>query len=408
MASTGVGLAPPLVEEVFTQAVNDLETSVPIGDHSSLRVDGQSSDLGLIDSIAPEWRKLCEAGACNQPFCLPEWIANSMRCFSPGQSLYLITARERDELRAVLPLYEKRTSWCGVHFRMLGGPASIGYGCRFDVIRGVDTTAAEIAAAMWNYLKNSDKWDVIFLGKVPEGATAEHLVLCALQDGFMTLCYEQARSPYLRLQSGATANDFARQGHFRRNLNRRWRKLEHQGSLRLRRVDEFDRAAIRLFYSMEHHGWKGRKGTAIACGQAALDFFDSVAECAARAGYLALYFLDFNDKPIAAHFGLAFGGVYYPIKTAFDETCASYSPGQLITSAIVQDCVDRGFCEVDFLGQWAQWKADWTETVRPHYSCYIFRDSIKGRILATKTRAEHAKENLVDKLREWVPKRSTR
>jgi len=408
MASTGVGLAPPLVEEVFTQAAHDLETSALTSADSRLQVEARAGDLELIDSIATEWHKLCGPGWCDQPFYLPEWIANSMRCFAPGQSLYLITVRERSELCAVLPLYQKRTSWFGLPFRVLGGPASIGYGCRFDVIRGANTAAYEIAEAVWEHLKNSDQWDVIFLGKVPEGATSEQLVPCARRDGFSTLCYEQARSPYLRLRSGATANDFAREGHFRRNLNRRWRKLEQKGLLRLRRVEELDRAAIRLFYSMEHHGWKGRKGSAIACDQAALDFFDSTAESAARAGYLALYFLDCDDKPIAAQFGLALGGVYYPIKTAFDEVYSAYSPGQLITSAILQDCIDRGFREVDFLGQWAQWKADWTDTVRPHYSCYIFRDSLKGRILAASTKAEHAKEKLTDKVRDWVAKRSAR
>lgn len=404
----GVGPAPPLVEEVYTQAVNDPETSASISADSSLLVAAQSGSLRLIESIAPEWQKLCEAGPCNQPFYLPEWIANSMRCFAPGQHLYLITARERNELRAVLPLNQKRTSWFGLPFRVLGGPASIGYGCRFDVIRGVDTTAAEIGAAMWNHLKDSNQWDVIFFGKVPEGATAEHLFGCARQDGFSTFCYEQARSPYLRLRSGTTSRGFAREGHFRRNLNRRWRKLEQQGSLRLRRVDKLELASVRLFYAMENDGWKGRKGTAIACDQAAQDFFDSMAESAAPAGYLALYFLDFNGKPIAAQFGLALGEVYYPIKTAFDEAYSAYSPGQLITSSILQDCIDRRFREFDFLGQWAQWKAAWTETARPHYSCYIFRDSLRGRILAAKIKAEHTIEDLTDKLRDWVAKRSAR
>ena len=399
-----MGLAPPLIEEVCTQAVNDPETSASIIADSSLRVEAQVGDLKLIDSIAREWRNLCEAGPCNQPFYLPEWISNSMRCFAPEELLYLISVREQDKLQAVLPLCRELTSWCGVSLRRLAGPADIAYGCRFDVIRGARTSAAEIAGAIWEHLRDSDEWDVIFLGKVPEGATAEHLVSLARQDGCSTLFYEQARSPYLRLRGENTPRGFARDGHFRRNLDRRLRKLEEQGSIQLRRVESFDQASLRLFYAMENHGWKGRKGTAIACNQAAQDFFDSIAKSAAEAGYLALYFLDFKDKPIAAQFGLAFGGVYYPIKTAFDETYSAYSPGQLITSAILRDCVDRDFCELDFLGQWAQWKADWTKTVRPHYSCYIFRDSLKGRMLAAITKAEHAKERAIDQLREWSRK----
>ena len=74
-----------------------------------------------------------------------------------------------------------------------------------------------------------------------------------------------------------------------------------------------------MFYGLEQSGWKGKRGTAIACNRETRQFYDSVANYAAQYGYLSLYFLQQGYSVLAAHFGFTCGGGYYPLKVAYDE-----------------------------------------------------------------------------------------
>jgi CelD/BcsL family acetyltransferase involved in cellulose biosynthesis len=151
--------------------------------------------------------------------------------------------------------------------------------------------------------------------------------------------------------------------------------------IRLRRVDEADPEALEAFFELEGRGWKGKAGTAIACSAATREFYTSVARAAAESGYLSLYFLEFNGIPVAGHFGLRHNGCYYLPKVAYDEDYARFSPGQLLVRAIIEDLAKDGPAVIDFLGLMAPWKADWTQEVLPHSSCFIFRKGLRGRML---------------------------
>ena len=100
---------------------------------------------------------------------------------------------------------------------------------------------------------------------------------------------------------------------------------------------------------MESGGWKGKKGTAIASSEGTRKFYTDVARAAEHFGYFSLYFLEFNNSAAAGVFGLTYGGRYYSVKIAYDETEKEYSPGHLLVRAILRDCLELGVSEFDFL-----------------------------------------------------------
>jgi CelD/BcsL family acetyltransferase involved in cellulose biosynthesis len=360
-----------------------------------LTVQSSWGTIELVEALADEWRDLCQEGPCDQPFFRPEWIAAAIAAFAPGRRLSLVTARDRGRLRAVLPLLEEKASLYGFPFTRLRGAANVQHSGRFDLVHGNSPDVQTIARVVWRHLKDSPGWDMVELPIIPQGGAAEQLLTIAEADKFPTFQYEQRRNPYLLLdrnQGGADCSRFAPNAHFRQNLRRRWRKLEAAGSLSLRRADQADQDDLQRFYGLERKGWKGKKGTAIACSRETQQFYDSVAQCGERFGYLSLYFLEQGNAVIAAHFGLTCGGRYFPLKVGYEEDYAEYGPGHLITWAILRDCVQRGLSEFDFLGQWAEWKGEWASDVRPHASGYIFRNNLIGRLLEADTRKRHKLE----------------
>jgi len=358
----------------------------------TLTVQGNWGTVALIDGIADEWRRLCQEGPCDQPFFRPEWIAAVINAFAPKQRLLLITVREGSCLRAVLPLLEGKKSVFGIRFTSFCGAANVEYSCRFDLIHGRSGDVAEIGRAVWNYLRESRAWDAVELPIVPSGGAAERFLMIAREEGFLTLQHEVTRSPYLPLNHSRNAADFSsfgRDARFRKNLRRRRRNLEADGRLTLRGAQKADTDTLQQLYHIEQSGWKGKKGTAILDSNETRQFYDSVAKSAERFGYLSLYFLEQGSSTIAAQFGLTYRGKHYAVKSGYDEKYEEYGPGHLITGMTLRDCVQRGICEYDFLGQQEGWKMEWASEVRPHASCHIFRKSLLGHLLKAATQGRY-------------------
>lgn len=383
----------------------------------SLTVQSQWGTVELLDRIADEWRELCHEGPCDQPFFRPEWIASALGAFGNKRRLLLITVRECSHLRGVLPLWEEKTWACGVPVTKLCSAGNANHSPRFDFVHGCEPGVQEVVKAAWEHLQNLTGWDVIQFSNVPQGAMVERILRSAKSDGFLTYQYQWAQSPYIvlnghtpesapllcrlrsRLESTADFAQLVSSRKFRHRLRHSWRKLQKSGDISLCRVEAADPEALQSFYCLEQKGWKGKKGTAIACKKETKQFYDSIAKSAAEYGYLSLHFLLLNGSPVAAHFALTYAGRYYPLKVAYDENYSQYGPGHLIIGAVLQDCLERGLTEFDFLGHWTEAKSKWASEVRSHNFSYIFRKGIVGRMLYAETYLSHKVQSA---LRSWI------
>lgn len=337
----------------------------------------------ILERLAPAWRALCAEGPCDEPFYRPEWIAAWHGAFEPEARLVVVTAWRGDRLRAVLPLVERWGTLRGLPVRMLRGAANV-HSCRFDVVHGVDD-AEEAGRAVWEHLRRRGGFEVIEIPDVPAGGLAERMLGWAREEGHPVGRWESMRTPVVPLPgAGGDFEEWIGEqttSKFRANLRRRRRKIETRGRLRLQRIDRADPRALGAFYDLEQRGWKGRKGTAIACDPATRSFYDRVAAWAEGERALALYALHLDDAPVAMHFGLLWRGQYFLPKPAFDEAHGDCSPGQLLIHDVLRDLVAGGVECFDFLGPWMEWKADWTGSVRPHGHCYVFRQGPIGVLL---------------------------
>jgi CelD/BcsL family acetyltransferase involved in cellulose biosynthesis len=335
----------------------------------------------IIEKIAEEWGAMCAANPGPQPFCRPEWTRAYCRAFAPRAALLLISARFGGRLGAVLPLIAEDTSFYGLPARKLTGAASFFY--QFDAAWGSKGEKEPAMHAIWQALKELPGWDVIELPHIRQEAELGSVFRAAQMDGYPTGCREVARSAFIPITGWDGDPDYwlLRCGrHFRHTFRTAARKLPAGAELVLRDVRTADGGSLRAFLDLERSGWKGKGGSAIDCDNNKRQFFTELAEAAARAGYLSLYFLELNGLPIAAHFGFALGQRYYTLKCAFDERYRACAPGHLIVNAILQDCARRSLLDLE-LGPTSEWKSKWTSQSHPLTFLYIFRKSAYGRLL---------------------------
>lgn len=345
---------------------------------TDIKVEEGSSPSAFL-ALEQEWNTLAlasGAGPFSRHECIRVWSSN----FAPGARLVVLTARDRAlRLVAALPLLQETGLVCGLPARQLVATANA-HSCRFDMI-AADPRAA--ARAFLAHLLARPGWDLLRLIDVPEGGAAWQIYAAAEAQGLPVGIWESQRSPYLRLPSTYAELLSRMSSHFKANLRRRRRQLEKLGRLSVERITDAAalEAGLQAGFRLERSGWKGRQGTAITQDEKTHGFYRELASRAAGQGYLSLFLLRLDGEPIAFHFGLGYGGIYYLLKVAYDESLKAYGPGHLLVEETVKDAISRGFTDYDFLGDEMEWKKEWCATVRAHHWLYIFRDTAFGHAL---------------------------
>lgn len=353
----------------YAQAVRERGTRVEEG-----------TGLGALSRFEEEWDALARCRPETGPFALAGWTRVWMESFEPEGLLTVFRATHEGRPIAFAPLLEQRGQVAKVPMRLWRSPSNA-HSLRVAWALDRDEPALGVRA-VWERLRDKP-WEALVLDDVVEGSVLdETLGAAAEEDGFLVARRDTLESPWLPVPPPGEL-DGTLASKFRANLRRRRRKLAKEGPLVLERVDgEVGLcAALERGFALEASGWKGRVGTAIASSPETRAFYTRLARLAASQGWLSLYTLSAGGRPVAFEYGLEYGGCYYLPKSGYAEDLSACSPGQLLVEDILRDLAVRGTAAFDFLGPQMTWKHDWTERIRPHVRLFVFRPTLKGRLL---------------------------
>jgi CelD/BcsL family acetyltransferase involved in cellulose biosynthesis len=340
---------------------------------------GLIEDAATFDAMEAEWNALVER-ARNEPFYRHEYIRSWIENFSPDAPLKVLTGRDRSgRLVAVLPLVEERIRMFGIPLRQWASPTNV-HSFRFDLL-AEDKEAA--SRAFFAYLRVLRGWDVLRITDVPPDGNAWQLYETARQKRLPVGIYESQRSTYITLPASFEALQEALGGKFRGNLRRRRKLLETKGTVSIERTSGGPdlQAQLEECFLIEQSGWKGKRGEPANLDPRIHGFLSTLAQRTSKNGSFELFRLMLDGRPIAFHYGLTQNGVYSLLVTSYDETLRDCSPGHLLVEEVLKVCIQEGRHEFDFLGCDLEWKRTWSSTSRQHTWLFIFRNSLRGRLL---------------------------
>src|SRR6476646_94720 len=364
------------------------EQAIP-GTKLSVRV--QCGGPELVEQIAGEWRRLRDESGDEEVFYRPEWAQAYLQAFEPGADVVMISAWAGERLRGILQLVRRRTVMSGLPMVQLTLPANV-HCLRASLTVCPGEEGSAVLKALWEAAKNLPSWHLIDVANVVEGSAIDRLLPLAQADGYRAARKRTSQTLYLPIEVSAAASTSDKSGaqppwlagtrpKFRSHLRRAKRQLEEQGALELTHYNAADPEALEKFYALEASGWKGSEGTAIKCNPRTRQFYDAIAQAAARDGYLSLDFLELNGKPIAGHFGFNLRGRYFLAKAGYDEAFRRHGPGQLLVNEILAQTPERRLHEFDFVGP-ATWdESRWASSRRTNYRVFIFRKGWYGALL---------------------------
>ena len=330
--------------------------------------------------LRAEWNGLAETTGVG-PFCRHEYIRAFVDNFGGASETRFLFGRDSaGHLVSALPLLATRESIGGLPFRVLGSPTNV-HSLRFDLLAGDSHGSLESTKALLDHLDADETWDVLRLTDIPEGGRAWTLFHAAGAAGFPVGAWESQRSPYIALPRTFAELQRTLTSKFRTNLRRRRKRLDETGAVLFEHVvgNTISETLLEECFALESQGWKGRNGSSVHQSDAVHGFHRDLWRDAEFRPHLSLTLLRLDGRLIGFHYGHTFDGVYSLVITSYDENHKEFSPGHLLTEAVLEDCINRGLREFDFLGCDLPWKLDWTTATRPHYWLFIFRKTLKGR-----------------------------
>lgn len=108
---------------------------------------------------------------------------------------------------------------------------------------------------------------------------------------------------------------------------------------------------IDALHTVERNSWKEESGTSITKQEHQERFHRSLADLAARSGYLSGHVLRLDGHPIAFILGIAAGdGAFLDLKGSFDASNFEHSLGHVLKRDAVETLIARGVHLYDFMG----------------------------------------------------------
>lgn len=198
---------------------------------------------------------------------------------------------------------------------------------------------AEAAEALLDLLGSVSNGEWIFPDANMQGEVAQSLLKAMASKGVPSIL----TGSYFRavLETGHTYEE-----HMRLNISKKRRKSLARNRRRLEELGEVEfeshtsggqlKHAINIFLEIEMNGWKGQRGTALACSDGtrkfAMEAFSGEeAHSCGRADVLKL-----DGSPIAVSLAVLSGRTGFTVKCCYDESYSSYSPGLLLEVEVIR------------------------------------------------------------------------
>ncbi len=278
-------------------------------------------------------------------FATPEWNRLWWEEFGEGKDLLLLTLRDGDDLRAIVPLYRKSERGRRI-LRFMGGIDLTDY---LGPICSLDDRD-RVAEALVGWLERTDvEWDEFDAHNMPVPfGFAEFLVERADAHGFDFSLEQEVTAAQLLLPDTWEAYLSSLSSKDRHELRRKRRRIErdHPDATVRRATAETLEEDMKTFVDM-HRGAEGMKGHFMRPEIAS--FFQRIARSFITNDWLRLDLLEIGGRAVASTFSFELAGTFYLYNSAYEPDLKRLSPGFVLVTELLKGTIEQKLRAFDFL-----------------------------------------------------------
>jgi CelD/BcsL family acetyltransferase involved in cellulose biosynthesis len=335
---------------------------------SAIRTASSLADVGL---TADGWNALAAKGTMNSVFQTHEWARSWLAAFGDEYEPMVIVASDNDQIGGVAPLVIDRRQGDRI-VRFIGD----GRSDYCDFLGPRDNPG--IVTALVDKVFADDRWNIIELNNIPEHSpTADIVRRRSARHGYPVLTNEMYVCPTLLV---AGHSDAARAIVEKPSLRRRENYLRRRGRLVCRDLKTQAEITpyLERFFEQHIQRWiAAGRGPSLFVNDRNRAFYRHLTESVAARGWLLFSVIEFDDQPIAFHFGFDYDSTVTWYKPSFNVKFAAASPGLVLVQHLIRYAIEQDRRELDFTVGDEPFKRRFTNHARRTVSVRVFRDRFR-------------------------------
>lgn len=349
-------------------------------------------DVAEFNALQGDWNDLLRASSCDCLFLTWEWLHTWWTCLAGDRKLHIITVRNSGELIGIAPLALRPAfsrKWMPLPALEFLGSGTVGSDYLSFLLRdGCEQAASrEIAQCL---AKTGCMMELVRVEKSSLAMTnlALQLRLSNWKSFYLTTNY----CPYITL-SGHNWNSFLQSLHstHRKLLERKVRKLYRDFEVKFERVQSESQrqSTMEIYVDLHRKRWSDEGGSSAIGDEQSIRFHQRFSSICLLRGWLRMYTLTLNGKPAAVLYMFSYNDVYYYYQCAYDTDFSKFSVGMVILSHAIQEAIEEGAIEFDFLHDDEEYKYLWADNERQLMRLELYPSMHSGRIYQKLVSAKH-------------------
>lgn len=289
---------------------------------------------------------------------------------SSGEALFIILIREQNDLIGILPFIRIRHIFFHT-LKLIGSPHS-DY-LDFIVKKGCEKKVLDYFFS--EYLKKNRKIGIIELDAINERSPHIQILLNELPPSVFKFQKSEKTCPYITLPASWEAYLKSLSPSMRYFINRKERRIAKNFKAKFGIVKNECELQARMEDFIEQHQkrWNQRDFPGAFQPGAFRQFHNKIAACLFEKGYLKLYYLELDQKPVASFYLFQYNTAVLYYLSGFDPAYAGYSPGLVLMGRVIRDAIENGINEFDFMRGSSDYKFKWTREKRTNISFSLGR-----------------------------------
>lgn len=349
--------------------------------------------------LQTQWNGLLERSGSNTVTLTHQWQLTWWDVFSQGRELFVLLAREGENLVGIAPLLQRRVRRFGVPLRRLeflaSGEDEADEICS-DYLDFIIETGreSEVVGAMLDFLAHDKSWDELLLTDISgESPNLQPLRNGSDLHGFSLEVTREQTCIFVPLPASRDELLTTISSQKRKRLNKDRRTVAENG-MRVEVTDSGDgfETAFETLVQLHQERWTSRGFPGSFSSAKFLRFHRELAPQMIERGWLKIWVLWQEDAPLCAVYDFVYGGKIFHYQSGLSglET-PLLQPGMLIRDFALQDGIQRGLRECDFLkGEVGGYKMSWGGQTRPILQLRIARGGPKEAVFQGVSRVVEA------------------
>lgn len=342
----------------------------------------------LFLALAEEWRELVASTHVPTLFLSHQWFDAAWQWAKRDSEFWLITVRQNDRLIGLCPLVRRHTQYRGLALRKLEF-LTVPDTQLCDVIVA-PALAEPVSQAIARFLaEQKHEWDMIELRLLPVDSVAARYIAPALkQAGIRSLLEASGENPWIDLSQGWDTFYAARSRSLKKKNNLIANRLRKAGQIEIEwmrpsRNDQMNyAAALQTVIDISAKSWKQDTGNSLdQPGPNA--FIQRLSQRAAEQGWLSVWLLRLDGKPLAMEYQLADEAHVYALRADFDSACPQeLSPGSYLNMQLLERHFQTGLTQYCMGPGDNPYKYRWADRAHALHRLAGYSPTLKGRLFA--------------------------